>query len=412
MSGNYAGITFANQKISPSDDAIVRRAILPDGKLTGCEISYSGSTLTMSAGHLMVCGRQIRNPAAQNWAVVDATSGYARLVLTIDLTRTSTKETFDQVTDAIEYATAQDGFTSLEQADINGSGTRYQVAVCTVSLGTGGITGIVSQLEKCEVGGGANFNVVGGLTQPTDPKENTIWVRTDEKITSWFLSPEAPSDPEPGMVWIRTGETGPVALSVLKKGNIYVYPRSASQYIGGAWVRLEAMSFQDGQWAKWITYTYLYDSGDECTDITGGWAVAGKKASSSSHTDAKAPTLTRAEDYLLAKLAEDEKAGILYEKKAVDLTGCNKLVAEDEFYLASETASSANLAVCIWTSIGTYYQTNLVSRVGVSEKGTVIRRLEMDLSTIDGAHVVGFLINTTNNAGGSYVKLSRCWLES
>lgn len=192
MSGKYTGVTFAMQKVSPSDDAIIRRAILPDGKLTGCDISYSGSTLTMSAGHLMVCGRQIRNPAAQNWPVVDATSGFARLVLTIDLTRTATKETFDQVVDSIEYATSKDGFVMLEQADINGAGTRYQVAVCTVSLGAGGITGIVSQLEKCEVGAGLNFKLVGGTAQPADAKENTIWVNTDEEIHGWAFAPENP----------------------------------------------------------------------------------------------------------------------------------------------------------------------------------------------------------------------------
>lgn len=146
MSLNFTGVTFAEQKITPSDDAIIRRAILPDGILTGCAISYSGSTLTMAAGQLMVCGRQIRHPSAQNWAVVDANSGYARLVLTIDLTRTATKDTFDQIVESIEYATAVDGFPELEQADINTTGTRYQVAVCVVSLGTGGITGIVSYL--------------------------------------------------------------------------------------------------------------------------------------------------------------------------------------------------------------------------------------------------------------------------
>lgn len=146
MSANFTGVTFAKQRITPSDDAIIRRAILPDGILTGCELSYSGSTLTMSAGQLMICGRQVRHSSAQNWAVVDATSGYARLLLTIDLTRTSTKEVFDQVLDTIEYASSEDGFPDLEQADINGSGTRYQVVACVVSLGSGGISGIVSQL--------------------------------------------------------------------------------------------------------------------------------------------------------------------------------------------------------------------------------------------------------------------------
>lgn len=183
MSSNFTGITFPKQRVAPSDDAIIRRAILPDGILTGCDISYSGSTLTMAAGQLMICGRQVRHPSSQNWAVVDATSGYARLLLTIDTTRTSTKDVFDQVLDTIEYASSEDGFPDLETADINASGTRYQVAACVVSLGAGGITGIKSQLEKSAVdGAGVNFKVVGGVTQPTDPSENTIWVNTSVDI--------------------------------------------------------------------------------------------------------------------------------------------------------------------------------------------------------------------------------------
>lgn len=148
MSANFTGVTFPNQKVTPANDAVIRRAIFDDGILTGCDLSYSGSTLTMTAGQLMICGRQIIHPSSQNWAVTEATSGYARLVLTIDVTRTSTKDTFDQVVDEIQYATDANGFADLTTADINATGTRYQVAVCVVSLGPGGITGIASKLGQ------------------------------------------------------------------------------------------------------------------------------------------------------------------------------------------------------------------------------------------------------------------------
>lgn len=166
MSANFTGVTFPNQKVTPANDAVIRRAIFDDGILTGCDLSYSGSTLTMTAGQLMICGRQIIHPSSQNWAVTEATSGYARLVLTIDVTRTSTKDTFDQVVDEIQYATDANGFTDLTTADINATGTRYQVAVCVVSLGPGGITGIVSKLDMTE-GGGAG----GVLTVTVSPGE-------------------------------------------------------------------------------------------------------------------------------------------------------------------------------------------------------------------------------------------------
>lgn len=44
-------------------------------------------------------------------------------------------------------------------------------------------------------GGGAalNFKVVQGLTQPGTAEENTIWVNTDQKITSWVFSAIKPN---------------------------------------------------------------------------------------------------------------------------------------------------------------------------------------------------------------------------
>ena len=146
MSTNFTGVTFQKQKVTPIDDALIRRRILPDGILQGCKLSYSGSTLTMSAGQLMACGRQFRHPAAQNWPIVDATTGFARLLITVDLTRTASVETFDQIVDTIEYASAEDGFPELIQEDVNCDGSKYQIVICTVSLGVGGITGIISQI--------------------------------------------------------------------------------------------------------------------------------------------------------------------------------------------------------------------------------------------------------------------------
>ena len=146
MSELFTGITFPQQKVTPSDDAAIRRAALADSILSGCALSYAGSTLTMGPGLLLGCGRQFRHTAVQNWAVTGATSGYARLVLTIDTTRASTKDSFDQIVDTIEYASSLDGFLQLQQDDINDAGTIYQMAVCVVSLGAGGITGIVHKL--------------------------------------------------------------------------------------------------------------------------------------------------------------------------------------------------------------------------------------------------------------------------
>ena len=42
-------------------------------------------------------------------------------------------------------------------------------------------------------GGGLNCKVVGGSSQPVNPRENDLWVKTDSAIHAWSFSAEAPS---------------------------------------------------------------------------------------------------------------------------------------------------------------------------------------------------------------------------
>lgn len=112
-------------------------------------------------------------------------------------------------------------------------------------------------------GGGAllNFNVVGGTAEPAYPRDNIIWINTENKITSWFFSMTEPPTPEEGMVWIKTGTSAPASFNALKKNGIQVYPVSATQYINGAWVDKTAKTYQGGAWVDWLRFTYLFKSG-------------------------------------------------------------------------------------------------------------------------------------------------------
>lgn len=185
MSEYFAGVTFTDQPVTPSDDAVIRRSMLPDGVLSGCGFSYSGTTLTMAAGSFMICGRQVRHTSAQNWAVVGANSGFARLLLTVDMTRVSTETAFDQVVDSIEYASALNGFAALETSDINESGNRYQMVACVVSLGAGGITGIVQQMPSAR--GSAAYAPAGfGLGQGTPPIVSSLAALDSLLKPGWY----------------------------------------------------------------------------------------------------------------------------------------------------------------------------------------------------------------------------------
>lgn len=148
---SLTGITFANQKITPSDDGRLYGAMLADGILTGCGITFAAATLSVAAGSLLIGTRELRT-SGETLSVTGATSGYARVIIDIDLTRAATKTSFEQAQFQIQYAASLDAFAALEQQDINTAGTHYQAAFCVLSLGTAGITGVVSSLASSRVG--------------------------------------------------------------------------------------------------------------------------------------------------------------------------------------------------------------------------------------------------------------------
>ena len=116
-----------------------------------------------------------------------------------------------------------------------------------------------------------NFKIVGGAIQPGNPKENTIWVNTQTEISGWVFSAEEPGEPAGGMVWIRLGTTSEVPFNALKKGELYCFPTSCEQYVGGSWASVDAYIYQGGQWLQFSReshYLAVYDSGVENVPLT------------------------------------------------------------------------------------------------------------------------------------------------
>lgn len=102
-------------------------------------------------------------------------------------------------------------------------------------------------------GAGLNFKVIDGTTEPSNPKENMIWVNTDQEITSYIFSATEPESPIEGMVCFLIDTSSTVEFNALKKNGIQVYPISAKQYVSGAWVDATVKIYQDGEWVE------LYD---------------------------------------------------------------------------------------------------------------------------------------------------------
>lgn len=172
-------------------------------------------------------------------------------------------------------------------------------------------------IGRSNTGGGAslNFTVVGGTTQPSNPKENMIWVNTDTDITSYIFSASSPADPVEGMVWIFTGIKSSVPINVLKKHCIMVYPIFAKQYVSSAWVDVEAKSYQSGAWVDWWDGE-LYAYGDTFDSIAGGWV------------ENKTPNGVIAwneENVYLGYTGSSDRYATIYTAKAIDMTSYSSL---------------------------------------------------------------------------------------
>ena len=181
---------------------------------------------------------------------------------------------------------------------------------------------LVSDLaeEIAGISGGAdlNFEVVGGTTEPSNPIENTIWVNTSNTITSWIFSATQPNSPTEGMVWISTGISSEVEFNALKENNVQVYPISAKQYIGDAWVFAETKSYQMGVWVNWW-HGELYENGDQYTYYTGGFGTF------KAHGQTNWGTATFNENNIVIQNASGSSGIGIYTKKGIDVTNYTKL---------------------------------------------------------------------------------------
>ena len=100
----------------------------------------------------------------------------------------------------------------------------------------------------------AGLKIVGN-PRPSFPKEGNVWVNTDTEITGYVLSATQPENPTAGMLWIKISDSSSIKVGTpLGKDYITIMLNNVSQYVDGAWVSVEAMSFQNGVWVDWITY--------------------------------------------------------------------------------------------------------------------------------------------------------------
>ena len=354
---SFQGINFSSQHIVPSDDGRLYEAIFEDGALHGCELSYVGAALTIGAGYLMIGGREIEITEDEVFNINEATSGYAQLVLTIDLTQTATIGAFNQVSIDVRYASTEAGFASLIQDDINGAGTKYQQQLALVSLGTGGITGIVAGMPSASLkGAGRVFSIIAvtypaGSTCTCSDGTTTLTAR-DTSGTALFNVPSA----------------GTWTVSCTDGTNT----KSKSVEITN-----------DGQIVSVILFygLYLYSKGNMHTDVGGDWSTSGYSRAGWGNFENISPKNT---DEGLS-ISPGTQICVFGKENKVDLTEYSKL----SFTLATNTTHQPQ---CFITSTKSLMQeSNTVANIRFEEQ---TGEITLDISSISGSYYVAFAFYT------------------
>lgn len=108
-----------------------------------------------------------------------------------------------------------------------------------------------------------NFEIVNGKTQPENPKENTIWVQTDNDIGGWIFSPTKPENVVDGTVWFRTITSGKYEFNALPENTINIVFGTVEQYDynTNAWTVVPSYIYQNEQWTECVVRNYLIKDG-------------------------------------------------------------------------------------------------------------------------------------------------------
>lgn len=145
---------------------------------------------------------------------------------------------------------------------------------------------MLSPAEMIDVVGGLttaterpiNFEIVGGTTEPINPRENTIWVNTDVEIGEWQILYNEPTKRANGDklvvgdVWMVNEDFRAVSFNILKQNNTKVSIHTPRQWNGTSWDTKKGYIYQNGEWSPISNILRVFPSTYACTEDN--WTVS------------------------------------------------------------------------------------------------------------------------------------------
>lgn len=212
---------------------------------------------------------------------------------------------------------------------------------------------------------GAGLTIVSGLTEPVKPKENMIWVKSDKAGKKYVFAEDAPEAPAEGLIWFSATGDG-----IITQANVYG---------DGVWNRVDAYMYLSGAWVHIASaVVYLYNKGDTCDAVSGGWEAA--RWYINSGATGSVPGLTYGDSSLTVRYTGGE--GLLETRASVNLDKIRKVCA----VISGNTSTNSYLAVSTGSGERGFPPNQKASKSLFN--GTV----ELDVSALSGNYFVGFRV--------------------
>ena len=226
-------------------------------------------------------------------------------------------------------------------------------------------------------GSGLSLRVLGGTTQPTSPREGTIWVNTSAEKPDYIISESQPGSPASGLAWIKLGSDG-VSLPVDKKGTLAITLAGCAVWSGSIWDNVDAWAYTGGKWVQFsYAILYLYRDGNQYTEITGGFRNFAWLDGYS-----KKGTMTLLQNKI--RLVDDGSSSCAVPSKRINLSKYKKLIVKktSPYFKANNRTFLA-----VSGSEFVYNTADLAARMEISQVNP--GEYALDISDLSGDFLVG-----------------------
>lgn len=227
-------------------------------------------------------------------------------------------------------------------------------------------------------GSGINLKVVGGTTQPSNPKENTIWVKTSSAVGNVYYTAVAPSSPALNDIWISVHPTYVTRYIPISDKPYTQLPVSfCCQYDGNYWQGKETMVYMNSAWKGLKLLLHQKSLGIGSTSYWSAFATQGNYASTQ---NLQAPTFESSENGLAIKQVSSRRGTAVYGTSSADTIDFSKYSQISMVYYSSAANYRELCVTQTWPDLSGKYTCDKYIQKNNSSASTTT---EMVLDTSD-----------------------------